>query len=226
MNNIKEHFDTEAREFDDIIVKLIPYYKQMIDALLDSVPFDSNSKIKVIDLGCGTGTISQKISERFPNSIIVCIDIASNMIEIAKNKLSKHKASDFIVGDFSQIEFKDKYDVAVSSLALHHLKTDYNKREFYSKIYRILNGRGVFFNADVVLGSTDYLQMKNMNKWKEYMSKSITMDEIENKWIPTYEEEDRPARLIDQIRWLKDIGFNSVDVIWKYYNFAVYGGYK
>jgi tRNA (cmo5U34)-methyltransferase len=41
-----------------------------------------------------------------------------------------------------------------------------------------------------------------------------------------YREEDRPARFVDQLNRLRDIGFNGVDVIWKYYNFAVYGGVK
>lgn len=40
------------------------------------------------------------------------------------------------------------------------------------------------------------------------------------------EEEDRPAKLIEQLNWLAEIGFTDVDVIWKYYNFAVYGGLK
>ena len=51
-------------------------------------------------------------------------------------------------------------------------------------------------------------------------------DEILDKWIPAYETEDRPAKLIDQLKWLEAIGFHSVDVVWKYYNFCVYGGMK
>ncbi len=226
MRKIREHFESEAREFDDVIVKLIPYYEQMTDALIDSIPFDTNADFKMIDLGCGTGTISKKIAQKFPNSGIVCLDIASNMIDIAKYKLANHTNTDFMVADFASIELKEKFDVVVSSLALHHLETENDKKAFYSKIYTILNKGGVFFNADVVLGSTDFLQMKNMKRWKEFMHKSVSIDEIKNKWIPTYEEEDRPAKLTDQLKWLEEIGFISVDVIWKYYNFAVYGGIK
>jgi hypothetical protein len=28
------------------------------------------------------------------------------------------------------------------------------------------------------------------------------------------------------IKWLEEIGFKHVDVIWKHYNYAIYGGYK
>lgn len=41
-----------------------------------------------------------------------------------------------------------------------------------------------------------------------------------------HHEEDWPEILIDQISWLEDIGFKGIDIVWKYYNFAVYGGTK
>jgi len=226
MNQVRKHFEAEAKVFDSIIIKLIPYYNQMIDALTDSIHFDNDSPIRIIDLGCGTGTVAKRISEKFPNSRIVCLDIASNMIDIAKNKLSEHKDVEFITGDFSNIDFDDKFDVIVSSLALHHLENDNCKKEFYTKIHDILTDFGLFINADVVLASTDYQQNINMNRWIEFMNKSISKDEIIDNWIPKYQAEDRPARLMDQLKWLEDIGFKSVDVIWKYYNFCVYGGFK
>ena len=43
---------------------------------------------------------------------------------------------------------------------------------------------------------------------------------------PLMYEEDRPAVLMEQLSWLKDLGFADVDVVWKYYSFAVYGGRK
>jgi tRNA (cmo5U34)-methyltransferase len=58
------------------------------------------------------------------------------------------------------------------------------------------------------------------------MRRTISSEEIDDKWIPKYETEDHPAKLTDQLRWLTEIGFTDVDVIWKYYNFAVYGGAK
>ena len=58
------------------------------------------------------------------------------------------------------------------------------------------------------------------------MRKHVSEEEIDNKWLPKYREEDKPAKLMNQLQWLVDIGFIETDVIWKYYNFAVYGGRK
>jgi tRNA (cmo5U34)-methyltransferase len=66
----------------------------------------------------------------------------------------------------------------------------------------------------------------NMRQWVAFMRNSIPQEEIENKWIPQYYVEDHPAPLVAQLGWLADIGFSHVDVVWKYYNFAVYGGTK
>jgi tRNA (cmo5U34)-methyltransferase len=84
----------------------------------------------------------------------------------------------------------------------------------------------LFYNGDVVLASNEFLQTVYMGKWVEFMRRKVSEEEIENKWIRKYHAEDRPAGLIDQMAWMADIGFADVDVIWKYYNFAVYGGVR
>jgi tRNA (cmo5U34)-methyltransferase len=49
------------------------------------------------------------------------------------------------------------YGVVVSSLALHHLVTDDDKQQCYSWIHGSLAPGGRFYNADVVLASSDDL---------------------------------------------------------------------
>jgi tRNA (cmo5U34)-methyltransferase len=225
METVKKHFESEAKEFDEIILRLIPHYEEMIDGMVASIP-TKKSNINVIDLGCGTGTITKKIKIKYPAASITCLDLAENMIEMSKLKLAAYSDIRFQVGDFSNYEFDDTYDVIVSSLALHHLITDEDKIEFYRKIYKSLRPKGVFFNADVILGSSEQVQESYMEKWKSFMKKHVSEEEIENRWLPQYREEDRPAKLMAQMAWLKDIGFIQTDVIWKYYNFAVYGGFK
>ena len=225
-DKVKSHFEEEAKEFDEIILKLIPYYKDMIDALISSIPFKHDAPIRVLDLGCGTGTITKTLKEQYKNAHVTCLDLAENMIEMAKIKLEDYMDIEYVIGDFYEYDFTEKYDVIVSSLALHHLVTDEDKKGFYLKIYDALDKGGLFSNADVVLGPNNHLQNLYIDKWKEFMNQSVSMREIEEKWIPAAEEEDHPAKLIDHIDWLREIGFKDVDVVWKYYHLAVYGGYK
>jgi tRNA (cmo5U34)-methyltransferase len=226
MDIVRKHFEEEAREFDRIIVTLIPDYPRMVEALVAAIPFENSSPVHVIDLGCGTGTVAQRVLGSFPNAQVTCLDLAENMIAMARAKLEFHPHVHYVVGDFNRFDFERNYDVVVSSLALHHLVTNDDKRQFYRRIYGSLRSCGVFYNADIVLGSNDFLQAAYMRQWRAFMRRNVSQEEIEMKWIPKYEAEDRPAKLMDQLAWLTEIGFADVDVIWKHYNFAVYGGRK
>jgi tRNA (cmo5U34)-methyltransferase len=226
MENVKNHFDSEAAEYDGFILKIIPLYSEMIDALICCIPFDEKLPIKVLDLGCGTGNISKKVKERFPLAQITCVDMAENMIKMAQNKLSNYSEISYVLSDFRNLTMDDDYDVVISSLALHHLETDDDKISFYKKIYSALRLGGVFYNADNVLGPTEYLQDLYLEKWKIFMNQNLSLEEIENKWIPLHHKEDRPAKMMDHVEWLKDTNFKDVEVVWKYYNYGVYGGVK
>ena len=145
---------------------------------------------------------------------------------MAKAKLSEAPDTEYILSDFNGFEFPKKYNAVVSSLSLHHLETDREKLGFYKKIYSCLKEGGVFVNADVVLGSTDALQELYMDKWRSFMYGSVGRDETEGKWIPKYYEEDRRVSLTEHLKMLKEAGFTAIDVVWKYYNYAVYTAVK
>lgn len=226
MIKIKKHFEEEAGQYDSIIKNLIPYYHQMVEALVNALPFNNAKDIEVIDLGCGTGTISLAVKEAYPKAKLTCVDISEKMLRIAAGKLSDVANATFINKNFYDFNFDKKYDVVVSSLALHHLVTEEDKLEFYQKIYACLNMGGIFINADVVLASTPGLQERYMEQWKGFMCKNVSMDEVNNKWIPTYYEEDRPVSMMDHFEMLRGAGFEVMDVVWKYYNFAVYMAVK
>ena len=125
----------------------------MIESMISAIPYNDSDRFNVLDLGSGTGNVSLALKQKFQYANISCIDIAENMIEMAKLKLDKYNDIEYYTGDFSEFKFEKKYDVVVSSLALHHIKTDEEKKEFYSKIYELLNPGGIFLNSDSVLGS-------------------------------------------------------------------------
>jgi tRNA (cmo5U34)-methyltransferase len=77
---IVEHFEGEAPIFDELIVKLIPRYAEMIDALVWMLPFAASDAIRVLDLGCGTGGVGARVLQQFPGACITCVDVAPSML--------------------------------------------------------------------------------------------------------------------------------------------------
>lgn len=225
MPDLKKHFNKEAEAFDEQVQKNIPCYNEMLTALINAIP-DKNKNPKILDLGCGTGNITQKALTRFPDAEVTCLDLSENMIEIAKDKLSDYEKIEYIVGDFTQMQIETKYDVILSSLALHHIPNDEEKESMYKDIYEALEKDGVFYNADVIKANSNYNEeLNNKIAIREMKENGVTDEEItEHKG--KRDANDIPTTLINHIKMLENVGFEEIDVIWKHYSNAVYGGTK
>ena len=226
MAEIRSNFSARSREYDAHVRKVIPRYEEMLDVLISCIGLDGRHKMRAIDLGCGTGAVSQRLLDAFPETELTCLDMTEEMMDVAKERLSDHGNVRYVLSDLYHHEFDGPYDVVISSLALHHIVTDRDKKMIYGKIFEALVPGGSFYNADLVLGSDQDFQELYMKRWKEYMYQNFPREEVDNEQIPRYEREDSPAKLIDHLRWLNEVGFSGVDVVWKYYNFVVYGGRK
>ena len=226
-NNAKTLYDNEADAFDYVIPNLIPFYSEIYNILTDSIPFNQYANLKILDIGCGTGTLAKILKEKFPNAKITCLDFSSNMLKVAKSKLTEYRDDiNFLMGDFSKFDLKNKYDVVVSSFALHHIPSDEQKISMYKKIYESLNFNGIFYNADLVLGSSSHIKNLNLQKWKEHILGYFEEIEALDKLLPKYQADDNPSVLFTHLKWLDNVGFKEIETIWKYYNFAIYGGRK
>ncbi|GAA5819897.1 MAG: class I SAM-dependent methyltransferase [Methanobrevibacter sp. CfCl-M3] len=155
----KERFREIVPKYDKEIVKIIPCYKQMIEALINIIPFNNCENINILDLGCGTGSLTQKIKEKFPNSHITCMDLSKEMINLAKKKLYDYDYVKFINADFTDFNFNnDFYDVVLSSLAIHNLVWDEDKKNLYRRVYKALKKDGLFYIGDFVSASSRFNQ--------------------------------------------------------------------
>ena len=225
MPDLKKHFNDEAQSFDQRIQKNIPCYDEMLTALINAIP-DNKENPKVLDLGCGTGNITKRVMERFPHARVTCLDLSENMIEIAKQKLSDYNAIEYVIGDFTQMQSDEKYDAIISSLALHHIPTDEQKEQMYKSIYESLENGGVFYNADVIKANSPYNQQLYDQIAIDDMMKNGLTDEQIDQHKQKRDANDIPTTLINHVKMLEKVGFVQIDVIWKYYSNAVYGGVK
>ena len=222
---IFDHFNTEATVFDAGVLKSVPHYRQMLSVLIDMLPFPRNKKIDLLDIGTGTGNIAYNLKKAFPHSHLVCLDFSPNMLEVAKAKLTDFKGVEFVLADINYYKFDHKYDAVVSSLTLHHLATDKDKHNFHKKIFSSLKKGGIFINADIVLAADKVVQAINLKKWKDFILESSSAEFVKDRY-KKYLAEDRPAILLHELESLRRTGFKAVDVFWKYYNFAIYGGLR
>ena len=104
---------------------------------------------KVLDLGCGTGTLTIMIKKAHPGSEVVGIDGDPQILEIARQKAkATSKSIQFDEGMAYKLPYPDNsFDRVVSSLVFHHL-TAQDKARSLVEIYRVLKPNGEFHLAD------------------------------------------------------------------------------
>jgi tRNA (cmo5U34)-methyltransferase len=220
---IKEHFEKEAVVFDKMFYRVMPRYQELTEALVDAIPFAPKAKLKILDLGCGTGNLTQKIISAYPNASVTCADMAENMLKMAQAKFKGRRNVRFWLGDIRDFDYSGTYDAIVASMVLHHIEKR-DKPVFYRKLRNSLSKNGVFYVIDIFLAPDRYLQNLYMDKWKTFMKRSGLPINRVNDMIARHQREDRPVVLADELAIMRKAGFARVDVVLKYYNFAVYGG--
>jgi len=91
--------------------------------------------IKVLDLGCGDGWLTQELSERFEN--ITGCDVSESLIAAAKRRYNNN----FVIADFSApTKFSDnQFDLIVINMAAHCIQ---NQEFAFKEIHRILKSDG------------------------------------------------------------------------------------
>ncbi|MDP8939239.1 MAG: class I SAM-dependent methyltransferase [Actinomycetota bacterium] len=218
-------FDVGARGYDRARRQLVPGFDDFYGAVFDLLPCGRNERVRVLDLGAGTGLLSGMVAERFPGARITLVDISREMLEVARRRFSAdHPHFDFRVMDYAGEEHWGEYEIVVSALSIHHLE-DSGKRKVFRRAYESLSPGGVFVNADQVLGATPEIEERYHEYWLR-RTRAAGVAECDLNAALERMKEDRSATLDLQLVWLKEAGFDPVDCAYKDHQFVVYGGYK
>ncbi len=216
---------SDVKQFDDHIKLIVPRYEELHEAVLRSIPPDLPKNLKILELGCGTGELTKRLCDRYPQARIIGLDYSPRMLSVCREKLKRFGGQvQLIEGDFTTTDFPCGCDVVISTLAIHHL-TDPQKLELFKKIYSVLKREGWFVNGDVVLfESSRHIFLQDQVRTEHASASGVALDALDAETQTG--TGDNLSTLKAQINLLEIAGFHSIDVIWKYYQFVVYGGFK
>ncbi|MGB7537615.1 MAG: methyltransferase [Anaerolineales bacterium] len=223
LQRVEEHFNEDASDYDNHIVKFVPYYLEQNEMMMELLPFEGTARVRGLDLGAGTGVLAEGVLRRYPLAEVTVFDLSENMLAAARERLIKFENRITLQkGDFSKDDFGIGYDLILSGLSIHHLSNP-RKQELFRRIYLALNPGGVFLNRDVIKGATDRLDEIYIRLWRQYIR---SMGEDDAACMERYYAEDVPACVEDQLEWMRQAGFVDVGCHWQRTNYAIYGGHK
>ncbi|HEX3242657.1 MAG TPA: class I SAM-dependent methyltransferase [Solirubrobacterales bacterium] len=166
---------------------------------------------RVLDLGTGEGHLLDAIVAERAGVEAVGLDLSPAMIAAASRRFAEDEGVEFREHDLMEPLPDDLggFDLVVSALAIHHLP-DRRKRSLNREVFELLTPGGAFYNLDCVASPSPDLH--------EMSQRAFGFD------IRQQDPSDQLAPLDDQIDWLREAGFESVDCHWKWLELALFGG--
>jgi tRNA (cmo5U34)-methyltransferase len=220
----KTIFDRAASDYDRPRRQLVPCFDDFYGTALDLIPHEVEAHIRVLDVGAGTGLLSAMVASAFPQAQLTLADVSTEMLAKATQRFEGRPNIGYVVLDFEKDALPGQYDVVVSALALHHTPQP-NLRGVFHKIYEVLVPGGTFINADQTLGTTDENEQRYEEVWRQGVKARGGTEEDIQAAVERMKA-DKTATLEDQLRWLREAGFQHVDCWYKNYRFTVYSGRK
>jgi tRNA (cmo5U34)-methyltransferase len=191
---------------------------------------------RFLDVGSGDGAMTELMLGIHGDAEAVLVDFSEPMLERAHARLDgANRRWSAVQADLGAAGWERElppggYDAAVSSYAIHHLFPE-RKRGLFAELFGVLAPGAMFVNVDVVtlegpLQGTFDEEMASNAIHAEHRRGGTRSDEEVAAQFVSDESEDRPDSAPDQLQWLREAGYEAVELHFKWAEGAVFGGIK
>ncbi|HND47402.1 MAG TPA: class I SAM-dependent methyltransferase [Anaerolineales bacterium] len=213
-----------AAEYDVSRRRLIPCYDLFYGTAVELASRTVKDKNpSILDIGAGTGLLSEHVLQKFPTANLALLDESAEMLAKAQIRLEQYKPKVFVQAMTSALP-SEKFHAVISSLAIHHL-SDKDKKGLFKRVFDILEPGGIFINAEQILGETPW-QQSLFEETHLDGARALGSSEEEIQAAVERMSYDKCSPLQEQILWLKEIGFENAASFFHSFRFAVYAGWK
>jgi SAM-dependent methyltransferase len=130
----------------------MPDRERRLAALVDIVEAVGGPAPRVLDLACGTGSISRRLLDRLPGARTVAVDVDPALLTIAEASLGADERVRIVRADLGDPGWPDVvgesgFDAVVTATALHWF-AEPALRRLYRELHGVVRPGGAVANAD------------------------------------------------------------------------------
>lgn len=219
-----------------------PRRDELLNAFLDLIPAEPDDAFQVVELAPGAGWLSAGMLDRFPGASVLALDGSDEMLAETARALEpfagRWETRLFRLEDRAwRAELPYGLRAIVSSLAIHHLKGD-AKRDLFADLHDHLVPGGALLIADLIEPVSPAALRQIARAWDDIVEQQSTeitgssaaweffRDDHWNIYTWPDEEMDFPSPLVDQIDWLRQTGYERIDIPWAYAGHTLISAYR
>ncbi len=148
----RHYWNTWQRSWDRQQEWYLPDREERFRVMLDLVEAATGPAPRVLDLACGTGSITERLLARLPQAVSVGVDLDPALLAIAEGHFREEPRLTLVTADLKDPAWTGRlpagpFDAVVTATALHWLPTEDLVR-VYRDLAGLLRPGGVFLNAD------------------------------------------------------------------------------
>jgi tRNA (cmo5U34)-methyltransferase len=205
-HSVSRHLRIAIDSYDQMIRRLIPGYDRMLDEAAAAVT--ALDPERVIDLGAGTGSLSERVLERAPGAIVELWDVDPAMLAQARVRLAPFGERTRLV----ERSFRDplaRCDAVMASLALHHVRVLEEKAALYRRIAAALRPGGVFVNADATIPGEPEAARAAYRAWADHQVASGIDEAQAWRHFEEWASEDRYFSVEEELAAMEGAGLRA-----------------
>ncbi|MFI7009238.1 class I SAM-dependent methyltransferase [Streptomyces sp. NPDC050145] len=136
----------------------MPDREERFRVMLDMVEAFAGPAPRVLDLACGTGSITDRLLKRFPDATSVGVDLDPALLAIARGTFQGDERVSFVTADLKDPHWTQAlphrtFDAVLTATALHWLHSE-PLAALYGQLAPLVREGGVFMNADHMIDET------------------------------------------------------------------------
>ena len=221
-HSVRRHLHLEIDEYDEIIRQFIPGYDRMLEEVARAVTLCRPQR--VLDLGAGTGALSEAILENCDESVVELLDVDDEMLARAEIRLQRFGKRVRL----RRQSFHDtlpRCDAVAASLALHHVPDLDAKARLYGRVHEALAPGGVFVNGDATMPDDAARRAADYAAWAAHMVSRGIPEERAYGHFDEWSDEDTYFPLERELEAMTRAGFDA-RWVWRIIPISVLVGRK